>query len=67
MDTSSGGGDGDRAQRAGKEKISPPEQRQPEPGLDSEMIPLADHGERTYQGRDRLTGKRALITGGDSG
>ncbi|GAA0203422.1 hypothetical protein GCM10009526_27620 [Glutamicibacter creatinolyticus] len=67
VETSSGGGDGDRAQRAGKEKISPPEQRQPEPGLDSEMIPLADHGERTYQGRDRLTGKRALITGGDSG
>lgn len=54
-------------QRAGKERISPPEQRQPEPGLDSKMQPKADHGERTYKGHDRLKGKRALITGGDSG
>ncbi|NQD41703.1 SDR family oxidoreductase [Glutamicibacter halophytocola] len=53
--------------RAGKERISPPEQRQPEPGLDSKLQPKADHGERSYQGRDRLAGKRALITGGDSG
>ena len=54
-------------QRAGKERISPPEQRQPEPGLDQKLEPRADHGERSYRGRDRLTGKRALITGGDSG
>ncbi|KSU65954.1 SDR family oxidoreductase [Arthrobacter sp. NIO-1057] len=54
-------------QRAGKERISPPEQRQPEPGLDQKLEPHADHGERSYCGRDRLTGKRALITGGDSG
>jgi len=53
--------------RSGKERISPPEQRQPEPGLDSKLQPKADHGERSYQGRDRLAGKRALITGGDSG
>lgn len=53
--------------RAGKERISPPEQRQPEPGLDQKLQPTADHGERSYQGRDRLAGKRALITGGDSG
>lgn len=53
--------------RAGKERISPPEQRQPEPGLDRKLQPKADHGERNYQGRDRLAGKRALITGGDSG
>lgn len=54
-------------QRAGKERISPPKQRQPEPGLDSQMEPKADHGERSYQGHGRLKGKRALITGGDSG
>lgn len=50
-----------------KERISPPEQRQPEPGLDGKLKPQADHGERSYQGRGRLEGKRALITGGDSG
>jgi NAD(P)-dependent dehydrogenase (short-subunit alcohol dehydrogenase family) len=37
------------------------------PGLDSEMRPLADHGEDSYRGLDRLVGRRALITGGDSG
>ncbi|NLF03550.1 MAG: SDR family oxidoreductase [Actinomycetales bacterium] len=31
------------------------------------MNPVPDHGEESYVGRDRLTGKRALITGGDSG
>lgn len=56
-----------QSSRAGKERISPPEQRQPEPGLDQKLQPKADHGERSYQGRDRLAGKRALITGGDSG
>ena len=55
------------AERAGKEKISPPEQRQEEPGLDRDLKPKADHGERSYKGRDRLAGKRALVTGGDSG
>ena len=47
--------------------ISPPEQEQEEPGLDKDLIPEADHGEKSYEGRDRLSGKRALITGGDSG
>ena len=37
------------------------------PGLDSEMRPKADHGERTYRGLHRLTDRKALITGGDSG
>ena len=37
------------------------------PGLTGEMRPIPDHGETSYVGRDRLTGKRALITGGDSG
>ena len=37
------------------------------PGLDSEMRPCADHGEESYRGLGRLTGRVALITGGDSG
>src|SRR5436190_23315427 len=37
------------------------------PGLDSEMTPRADHGERSYKGLGRLTDHVALITGGDSG
>ncbi|QQG51323.1 MAG: SDR family oxidoreductase [Candidatus Saccharibacteria bacterium] len=44
-----------------------PEQSQPEPGLDAKLIPLADHGVMTYRGSDRLKGRRALITGADSG
>src|SRR5947207_3394018 len=31
------------------------------------MEPRPDHGEKTYRGSDRLAGKKALITGGDSG
>jgi NAD(P)-dependent dehydrogenase (short-subunit alcohol dehydrogenase family) len=42
-------------------------QVQPWPGLASKMTPRPDHGERSYRGRSRLTGRRALITGGDSG
>lgn len=44
-----------------------PEQTQAEPGLDSMLRPQADHGQDTYVGSDRLTGRKALITGGDSG
>lgn len=40
---------------------------QPEPGLDKILKPQADHGEHTYRGSGRLTGRKALITGGDSG
>ncbi len=40
---------------------------QPEPGLDADMRPKADHGEETYRGLGRLKGRKALITGGDSG
>lgn len=47
--------------------ISPPEQVQPEPGLDKKMTPKADHGESTYEGSGRLHGRKALITGADSG
>jgi NAD(P)-dependent dehydrogenase (short-subunit alcohol dehydrogenase family) len=44
-----------------------PEQPQPPPGLEAEMEPRPDYGERSYRGHGRLTGKAALITGGDSG
>ena len=44
-----------------------PVQRQPWPGLASKMDPRPDHGETSYKGSGRLAGKRALITGGDSG
>jgi NAD(P)-dependent dehydrogenase (short-subunit alcohol dehydrogenase family) len=47
----------------------PPFQRQsqPWPGLASRMEPKPDHGESSYRGSGRLTGRKALITGGDSG
>src|SRR5215216_8105356 len=44
-----------------------PEQALEWPGLESEMDPRPDYGEETYQGSGRLTGKAAIITGGDSG
>ena len=47
--------------------ISPPEQSQSEPGLEAEMVPVPDIGEHSYRGTGRLQGRKALITGGDSG
>lgn len=47
--------------------ISPPVQQQAEPGIQAEMDPVPDLGEETYRGTGRLAGRRALITGGDSG
>ena len=44
-----------------------PKQRQRWPGLASKMEPQPDHGEESYKGSDRLAGRKALITGGDSG
>ena len=41
--------------------------QQPWPGLASKMMPPPDHGETSYKGSGRLTGRKALITGGDSG
>lgn len=43
------------------------EQQQSPPGVQSEMTPTPDCGETSYEGSGRLTGKRAVITGGDSG
>jgi NAD(P)-dependent dehydrogenase (short-subunit alcohol dehydrogenase family) len=44
-----------------------PNQSQPWPGLVSKMNPRPDHGETSYKGSGRLSGRKALITGGDSG
>ena len=44
-----------------------PPQPQPAPGLASRMDPEPDHGETSYQGHGRLPGRKALITGADSG
>ncbi len=44
-----------------------PKQSQPWPGLAGKMKPRPDHGETSYRGSGRLAGRRALITGGDSG
>jgi len=46
---------------------SVPAQGQSWPGVTDEMRPVPDHGETSYVGRDRLPGKKALVTGGDSG
>src|SRR4051812_27613816 len=44
-----------------------PSQHQPMPGETSAMKPVPDHGETSYKGSGRLQGKKAVITGGDSG
>ncbi len=44
-----------------------PQQQQSMPGSTDRMDPRPDHGEETYRGSGRLSGKRAIITGGDSG
>jgi hypothetical protein len=43
------------------------EQQQKPPGRTDAMDPRPDHGEESYVGHGRLTGKRTVITGGDSG
>ncbi|SFF96587.1 SDR family oxidoreductase [Sporolactobacillus nakayamae] len=44
-----------------------PKQEQPAPGLQSRMTPVPDCGEKSYKGSGKLQGRKALITGGDSG
>jgi len=44
-----------------------PPQQQPMPGTTARMQPRPDHGEASYKGSGRLQGKKAVITGGDSG
>lgn len=48
-------------------KLTPPADSLPGTGLDAEMTPKADLGEESYRGTGRLKGRKALITGGDSG
>ncbi|WP_144146980.1 SDR family oxidoreductase [Paraburkholderia sp. BCC1884] len=52
-----------------KQYPQPPFERQPQPapGLAQQMNPKPDHGETSYKGFGRLVGRRALITGADSG
>jgi NAD(P)-dependent dehydrogenase (short-subunit alcohol dehydrogenase family) len=47
--------------------MSQPKQQQSPPGIQSEMDPAPDCGEDSYRGAGKLTGKAAIITGGDSG
>lgn len=44
-----------------------PLQQQPWPGLAGKLDPRPDHGEKSYRGSGRLKGRKALLTGGDSG
>lgn len=44
-----------------------PEQEQEMPGSEQQMDPKPDHGETSYKGSGKLTGLKAIITGGDSG
>ncbi|MCC9138616.1 SDR family oxidoreductase [Pontibacter silvestris] len=44
-----------------------PEQQQNVPGSEQEMTPKPDHGEETYKGSGKLAGRKAIITGADSG
>lgn len=68
--TSQGQGTGTATIRDPRSKYTSqpfPEQRQPWPALQSKMTPRPDCGETTYKGSGRLAGRRALVTGGDSG
>src|SRR3984957_14948396 len=44
-----------------------PRQHQPMPGRTDKMRPKPDHGEESYHGSGKLAGKKAVITGADSG
>ncbi|MBF4625246.1 glucose 1-dehydrogenase [Clavibacter sp. VKM Ac-2872] len=47
--------------------IEPKAQQQDGPGLDADLDATADRGEKTYRGSNRLEGRKALVTGADSG
>ena len=49
------------------ETLEAPKQHQPEPGLDKDLEPKTDRGQYSYRGTGRLEGRKALITGADSG
>lgn len=56
-----------RTQYAKSQGQGEADEQQPDPGLDAILNPQADHGEESYCGARRLAGRKALITGGDSG
>ncbi|MBX7267000.1 SDR family oxidoreductase [Micromonospora sp. Llam7] len=56
----------DPAERYGQQSGQPDQQQRP-PGRTDEMTPEPDHGEQTYRGTGKLDGRKAVITGGDSG
>ena len=69
-----GGATGGQAPAQGTQQPPPqypeppfPPQQQEWPGLTGQMEPVPDHGETSYRGSGRLVGRKALITGGDSG
>jgi NAD(P)-dependent dehydrogenase (short-subunit alcohol dehydrogenase family) len=47
--------------------MNQPKQQQQPPGLESALMPKADHGEASYRGSNKLAGKATVITGADSG
>jgi NAD(P)-dependent dehydrogenase (short-subunit alcohol dehydrogenase family) len=57
----------DPRRQAGGMEGAPDAQQQEWPGREDAMSPPADHGEESYRGAGKLEGRRALITGGDSG
>jgi NAD(P)-dependent dehydrogenase (short-subunit alcohol dehydrogenase family) len=50
-----------------QQRERPAQKQDQQPGIQTEMMPEPDCGERTYKGSGRLEGKKAIITGGDSG
>lgn len=56
-----------RDPRKSEKKPPFPEQRQDPPGSDAALRPQPDHGEKSYTGHGRLLGRKALVTGADSG
>ncbi|MER7457701.1 SDR family oxidoreductase [Micromonospora sp. NPDC126480] len=56
----------DPTEQYGQQEGQPTQQQSP-PGETGAMTPEPDHGEESYRGSGKLTGKRAVITGGDSG
>ncbi len=67
--TQASGGTAQKLEDPTKKYPKPPfsGQSQPWPGLAGKMEPRPDHGESSYKGSGRLTGRKVLITGGDSG
>ena len=55
------------AKKSANNKKQSTSRTNPPPGRESAMSPRPDHGEESYRGSGRLTGKVALVTGGDSG